>query len=323
MNHINQLRSVVALARHRHFGRAADSIGMTQSALSQNIRKLEESYGVSLFERKNRQVSLTTYGDIVNHNATMILESITNARREIRLLQNLETGHLMVGVDPYLASSLIAPALAELLSSHPRLRFTARSASWDQIEDKLLSDEIDIYFGITPQSARDDLKLETIELPAPLILCQPDHELVHHDVVSLSQSIGLPLVTPTPPAWYIKWAQQQADELENKLDVTQLIFLEADNIEMVKRVASNSHALTAALPSDAESEITRGNLVVLRLKNWPVSMHGCIVTKASRTLPPAAELLIEYYRHAVQSEFKKASTLPQSGDKENPMVDLT
>jgi len=323
MNHITQLKSVVALAKHRHFGRAADSIGLTQSALSQNIQKLEQSYGVPLFERKNRQVSLTTYGEIVRNSAITALESIANAQREIGLLQNLETGHLMLGVDPYLASSILAPALAELLSSHPRLRFTARDVGWDQIEDKLLSDELDVYFGIAPQSIHRDLHIETIVLPTPLLLCRPDHELATQEIVSLTQSMGLQVVTSAPPAWYIKWAQQQVDELQDKFDVTNLIFLEADNIGLVKQVARQAYTLTAALPSDAETEISNGDLVVIKLENWPLEMEGCIVTKANRTLPPAAELLIEYYKKAVDSEFDKASTLPASGDKDSPIVTLT
>ena len=113
MHHINQLRSVVALAEYRHFGRAAESIGLTQSALSQSIRKVEDLYGVPLFERRNRQVALTTYGDLVYQTASQTLDAMSNVEREIRLLRNLETGHLVVHSDPYLTNSLLDKGIGE------------------------------------------------------------------------------------------------------------------------------------------------------------------------------------------------------------------
>ena len=60
---LKQLRYVAALARHGHFGRAADACAISQPALSMQIKELEESLGTELFERGPRQVRLTNFGE--------------------------------------------------------------------------------------------------------------------------------------------------------------------------------------------------------------------------------------------------------------------
>lgn len=322
MRHINQFRSVLALAKYRHFGRASDSIGLTQSALSQSIQKLEALYGVPLFERARGQVSLTAYGEIVTQTARNVVDSIARAQREIKLLQNLETGHLMIGVDSYFASSLMSAALVELLSIHPNLRFTVCSADWTKSERQIIEEEIDIYFGFPPDATHIGINLERIETPTPLVLCSKSHELAGHDEISLAQAIKFPLATPTPPAWYVQWAQTQVDHLNNKVDVTNLMFLESDNIHMVKAVTKNSHALMAALPGDVIDEITSGEFKVLRVADWPATMYACIATKSNRTIPPAATLLIESFKISVGQQFELAQNTPTSADPGAGLFDV-
>ena len=313
MHHINQLRSVVALARFRHFGRAADAIGLTQSALSQSIRKVEDLYGVPLFERRNRQVALTSYGELVYKTASQTLDAMSNVEREIRLLRNLETGHLVVHSDPYLTNSLLAPALAGLLMDHPQLRFSARQGYWRDAESHLLEDEIDLYFGMPPDAMHPDIECRILEMPSPLILCRAGHELVSRSQATLAELIKYTIVTPVPPAWYIQWAQAQVDELNQAVDVTDLVILETDSVAMAKTVALQSNALTACLPSEVAEEVSGGELHVLDLENWPNRMYGCLATRRSRAVPPAAELVIERIQQAIRSAYIEADKLPKSG----------
>jgi DNA-binding transcriptional LysR family regulator len=70
---LRQLQHVVALAEHRNFRRAADSVGLTQSALTQSIRNLEEEYGVELFERSRREVSPTAWPAQLTRSITMAM----------------------------------------------------------------------------------------------------------------------------------------------------------------------------------------------------------------------------------------------------------
>ena len=168
MNNLSQLKSITALAQHRHFGRAANAIGMTQSALSQNIAKVEELLDVPLFERRNKQVSLTSYGEVVHKYALQMLDARNKASEEVQRLQNLETGILNIGIDPYFANSLLAPTLANLLTSHPQLKFTVRTIDWGTAEKLLLHRQVDLYIGMAPAHQHQPA------LPVPRDTYSPD-----------------------------------------------------------------------------------------------------------------------------------------------------
>lgn len=295
MNNLSQLKSITALAQHKHFGRAANAIGMTQSALSQNIAKVEELLDVPLFERRNKQVSLTSYGEVAHKYALQMLDARNKANEEIQRLQNLETGILNIGIDPYFANSLLAPTLANLLTSHPHLKFTVRTIDWDTASNLLLQGQVDLYIGMAPAHQHPSLHYMFQETPTPLILCKPDHPLTHQPAVALAEAFSYPIISPQPPDWYIDWVQARVTHLVNRDAVLQINYLLADNIEMAKTIVQNSLGLTAALPGDVREELVQETLVSLPLKDWPMTMQGCIAYHLDQALSPAAQMLIKEY----------------------------
>ena len=117
---IRQLRHVLALCEHRNYRRAAEALSLTQSALSVSIRRLEEDYGVPLFVRGRTGVSATEFGEILARTARQTLSTIDQARREVELLSNLDSGQVVIGSDPWMADDIVAPALARLLQKTPQ-----------------------------------------------------------------------------------------------------------------------------------------------------------------------------------------------------------
>ena len=73
MSSIKLFKSAQALIKHESFGKASKSIGLTQSALSQNIKKLESHYGVKFFQRENGKTKPTVYGEMLQNSVTELL----------------------------------------------------------------------------------------------------------------------------------------------------------------------------------------------------------------------------------------------------------
>jgi DNA-binding transcriptional LysR family regulator len=305
MNNLSQLKSITALAQHKHFGRAANAIGMTQSALSQNIAKVEELLDVPLFERRNKQVSLTSYGEVVHKYALQMLDARNKASEEVQRLQNLETGILNIGIDPYFANSLLAPTLANLLTSHPQLKFTVRTIDWGTAEKLLLHRQVDLYIGMAPAHQHQSLHYLFHEAPTPLIVAKPDHPLASRSTVSVVEAFGYPVISQKPPDWYIDWVQARVTNLANRDAVQQLSFLQADNIEMAKTIVRHSLGLTAALPGDVREELARKTLISLALEDWPITMQGCIVYHLDQAQSPAAKMLITEYESRLVDECRE------------------
>jgi LysR family transcriptional regulator, transcription activator of glutamate synthase operon len=80
---VRQLRYVEAVARHRHFTRAADELHVAQSALSHQVRRLETELGVALFERTSRRVTPTEAGLAIAARARRVLVELDEARQEV------------------------------------------------------------------------------------------------------------------------------------------------------------------------------------------------------------------------------------------------
>jgi LysR family hydrogen peroxide-inducible transcriptional activator len=128
---LNELRYVVALARERHFGRAAESCFVSQPTLSVAVRKLEEELGVSLFERGPGEVTITDIGRRIVDQAQRVLEEAEGVRRLARQGRDPLVGPLRLGViytiGPYLLPHLV-PLVAERAPEMPLIieeNFTA------------------------------------------------------------------------------------------------------------------------------------------------------------------------------------------------------
>src|ERR671919_1826684 len=94
---LRQLRYVEAVARHRHFTRAAAELHVAQSALSHQIRRLEAELGTELFERTSRSVVTTEAGEAVAARARTVLAEVDGVRGEIDELKGLIRGRISIG----------------------------------------------------------------------------------------------------------------------------------------------------------------------------------------------------------------------------------
>jgi LysR family hydrogen peroxide-inducible transcriptional activator len=114
---LNELRYVVALARERHFGRAAEACFVSQPTLSVAVKKLEEELGVSLFERGTGEVSITEIGAAVVARAQRVLEEAQGVRAVARTGRDPLVGPLRLGaiytVGPYLLPRLVPALMGE------------------------------------------------------------------------------------------------------------------------------------------------------------------------------------------------------------------
>lgn len=149
-----QLKYLVALAEHGHFGRAAEACFVSQSAFSNAIKELELTLDTQLVDRTNRQVTITATGQ----------EVVTLARLALRDIQSLVelaagekqplTGELRLGVIPTIAPFLLPKLLPKLRQQYPELQLYLTEDQTAQIYERLMDGELDVLLLALPWEMR-------------------------------------------------------------------------------------------------------------------------------------------------------------------------
>jgi len=149
---LKQLRYVEALARHRHFGRAADSCAISQPALSMQIKELEQSLGIMLFERGARQVRLTAFGEQFVRRGHDILRSVSELGELARAAKSGGVARLRIGVIPTIAPYLLPVLIGNLKQTYPALDLNIRETLTQKLIEDLNDGRIDTAIVALPIS---------------------------------------------------------------------------------------------------------------------------------------------------------------------------
>jgi LysR family hydrogen peroxide-inducible transcriptional activator len=158
---LRQLRYLAALARHRHFGRAAEACAVSQPALSVQIQELEASLGTALVERGRGRIELTQEGQEIARRALRILAEVGDLVDYARHHGRLLTGPLRLGAIPSIAPYLLPAALPSLQARHPALSLEIRETQTATLVDELLRGLLDVVVLSLPVEHPD---LEAIRL---------------------------------------------------------------------------------------------------------------------------------------------------------------
>jgi LysR family hydrogen peroxide-inducible transcriptional activator len=149
---LRQLRYFDALARHCHFGRAAEACAISQPALSMQIRELEQTLGGVLLERGARQVGLTAFGEAVAQRVRDILRSVDELGDFARASRDRLVGRLRIGMIPTIAPYLLPAVIGNLARTHPELEIHVRETLTPKLIQELAEGRLDAAIVALPVS---------------------------------------------------------------------------------------------------------------------------------------------------------------------------
>ncbi len=147
---LRDLRYLVAVAEHLHFGRAAEACFVSQPTLSTQIKKLEEFLGVTLIERTNRQVILTPIGESIVARARVILREVEQLVQTAEESRDPLGGNFRLGIIPTVAPHLLPRILPCIREHFPNLRIQLTEGQTAVISAMLKSGELDAVIAALP-----------------------------------------------------------------------------------------------------------------------------------------------------------------------------
>jgi len=141
---LTQLRHLIAVSEHLHFGKAAASCFITQSSLSLSIRELESGLGATLVERTRRSVMMTTLGSEIVSRARKVITDVEDITDLVRADDDPLSGSIRLGVIPTIAPFLLPRTLPRLRRAYPDLKLYLREERSADLVHQLTSGELDL-----------------------------------------------------------------------------------------------------------------------------------------------------------------------------------
>lgn len=194
---IDKLDFILALARERHFGRAAEACGVTQPTLSAGVKQLEEQMGVLLVNRGSRFQSFTPEGERVLEWARRIVGDTRAMREEINALRHGLTGQLRLAAIPT-TLAMVAALTTPYRERHPNVRFTIYSRT--SIEILQLLENLEIDAGVTYLDNEPLGRVNAVPLyhERYRLITSADAPLGNRDSVTWAEVAQVPLCLLTP-----------------------------------------------------------------------------------------------------------------------------
>lgn len=173
---LKQLRYLDAVARFRHFGKAAAHCGISQPALSMQIQELEASLGVRLVERRSRGATLTEAGAEVARRAARVLAEVRDIADVALSLTGPLAAPIRLGAIPTVAPYVLPPLLSLIRARHPGLELHVRETHTDQLLGELTDGTLDVLLLALPVDQPD---IETLALREDrfLLALPPGHTI--------------------------------------------------------------------------------------------------------------------------------------------------
>lgn len=190
---LRQLRAFLAVARHQHFRRAADSLHLSQPAVSRYVADLEDELGIRLFDRTTREVVPTDAGRYLQSAISRVLDELEGVLSHVHSESERKRGKVHVASVPTLSASLMPRCIADCAARYPELTIQLHDQAQTLVLDSVRGGEVD--FGVAvdpPETGEFDTELL---LHDPFVLvCRPDHPLAQLDRVPWRKLHGQPLI---------------------------------------------------------------------------------------------------------------------------------
>lgn len=289
---INNLKAFIEVADKKSFSRSAESLKLTQPAVSKRIAALEAELSAKLFDRVGRSVHLTEAGQVLLPSARQISLELSRIEDVICNLGKDVSGTLSIGTTEHIGTHRLPGALKPFREQYPNvnidLRFASSQETLNNVEEGLLEVALCSLSGSQKLSPKlhstevwSDKMVIAVANDHPLAT---DHALESSDDISLELLLKCPAVLPRPKSA----TRRKIDTVLQANNLAPLVSIEANDFETIRTMASIGFGW-ACLPEFQIDE----SLTVLTVKELQLKFSTLLVMHHERTLSRAAQAFIE------------------------------
>ncbi|HEV2583444.1 MAG TPA: LysR substrate-binding domain-containing protein, partial [Ktedonobacteraceae bacterium] len=181
---VHQLSVFCTVARHLSYTKAAEALYLSQPAVSQQVRTLEQTLGLPLFARSGRGIVLILAGQELLQHAERLLALLAETAPVVQEIHSLERGSLLVGASNSAGTYVLPPLLGAFRAQHPRIHVTLTVANRRSVEEQLLTRQLDLaVMSLIERS--DQFVVESLMPYELIVVAAASHKLANRSGLTL------------------------------------------------------------------------------------------------------------------------------------------
>ncbi|MFF5494584.1 LysR family transcriptional regulator [Streptomyces aquilus] len=276
------------------FTRAAAELSYAQSSVTSQVRALEDSLGVELFDRLGSRIRLTEAGERLLPYARQIIELSEEARAAVAGTEE-PSGTLAVGTMESLTSYRLPPLLELFHHRYPKVRLSLRTTLGDETRQALRQGTYDVGFLMEAETAHPGLTSEVLAVEPLALVAAPEHALKGRELAT-ADLLDQPLLATEPGCAYRDLFERELNSVGGPVD-----FMEFGTIEATKRAAAAGLGIALLPEITVAAELAEGSVVRL---DWepPFTLRTQLAWRSGKRLPAHARLFAEQARKLVSEQ---------------------
>jgi len=293
----DQLTTFLEVVKQGNFSRAGEKVYRSQSAVSAQIRQLEQEYGTKLLDRSGKRATMTPAGEVLFEYANRLLALRGESLRAVADQDRTPRGVLAIGANEATCLYVLPETFSEYRRRYSDVQISIYRNFSHKILERLQDGVIDVGIVTMPVKA-SRLVVKRIFHDRLMLMTSPNHPLGRMDSVSVEAMADFPIILPKAGH-----TRKTMDKLFRPYQAQLRIAMELPSIAMIKAFVASGMGISLISESFARKECQAGDLRLIPLADANLSRELALVYHQDRTLPRSAVAFIEMVRNGVQ-QFK-------------------
>jgi len=282
-----QLKTFLHVCRLKSFSRAAEKLGVTQPAISAQIRSLEKEVGARLFDRDGGKVTFTAAGRLFEPFAEHCLQCQSHIVMAVNELYRSARGEVAVSASEATSLYVLPPVFAEYKKHYTRVNLNIVRAEHLRSIEMVLNREVD--FAVASMPVKDPRLVVQVVHRDEIVLCvAPTHPLASRPSIKVDEMLQFPMLL-------LKQGRQRTliNNFFDTFDAQLRIAMEVDSSELLKRLISAGLGMGFLPRTNVLNDINAGQLKVVRVEGMRLNRELALIFRKDRTLTHAAQAFLE------------------------------
>ncbi len=293
---LRQLKTFQTVARLMNFNRSAEILNYSQSAVSAQIKLLEEELGVPLFDRLGKSVRLTEAGQMLVQYSQKMLDIEEETLAKVSGWEEPH-GSISVRIPQSIGTYLLPSVLSEFHAMFPKVGFDIGSCTFHSLRHELKTGITDVAFLLADSIPFAELKAELLRIEHLVIVSSPDHPLAKKSVMHISDLAGQSILLPKHDCSY----KMQFEQILTEEKVDSATFMELNSIEAIKQCVIKGIGVTMIPMISVSQEIEQKKLILLPWAEEKLETGIIMIWHKDKWISPTLQAFMDTVKEVMKS----------------------